>query len=67
MVIRLIYDADAKEQITDRNARFSTLLPGKRNPEEDIINSMTPDNGAEFVKSLGVVAQIRELSRSLVI
>lgn len=50
--VALIYDADAKEQITDRNARFSTLLPGKRNPEEDIINSMTPDNGAEFVKSL---------------
>lgn len=48
----LIYDADAKEHVSSKYENYSILLPGQKNPEEDIIASMLPDNGVSFVKSL---------------
>ena len=51
-VFTLVYDADAKDQITKTNVMFSTTLPGIRNPEEDIISSIMQDGGIGLVTSL---------------
>lgn len=50
--LALIYDADAKGQITQEHQMFSTSLPGTRNPEEDIMGSIIQDRGIGFVRSL---------------
>ncbi|WP_421315263.1 ATP-dependent nuclease [Aeromonas veronii] len=51
-VVALVYDADAVDQINQINEGISKTLPGLRNPEEDLISSVTFDNGFGFVSSL---------------